>query len=120
MSKCYIHANLVKIHQLAHEILCCTRTFWLKFGSLSPAKTLKNRSRSPKPNLLFIMSQCYIHANLVEICQPVHEIWYTSIFWLKFGSLSPAVIQGHQNLINSSSCANVTSMQIPPPLRWGT
>ena len=117
MSKCYIHANLVKIHQLIHEILCCTHTFWLKFGSLSPTKTLKNRSRSPKPNLLFIMSQCYIHANLVEICQPVYEIWCTQAH---FG-LNLAVIvlqwpwklfQGHQNLINSSSCPNVTSMQI--------
>ena len=48
---------------------------WTKFGSLSPAVTLKNRSRSPKPNQLFIMSQCYIQANLVEICQSIHEIW---------------------------------------------
>ena len=54
-----------------------TSTFWLKFGSLSPVLTLKNRSRSPKSNQLFIMSQCYIHAHLVEICQPVHEIWYS-------------------------------------------
>ena len=38
---------------------------------------LENRSRSQKPNQLFSMSQCYIHANLVEICQPVHEIWCT-------------------------------------------
>ena len=81
MSSCYIHANLVKIHQLVHETLCSTRTFWLKFGSLSPAKTLKNRSRSPKPNLLFIMSQCYIHANLVEICRPVHKIWCIQAFF---------------------------------------
>ena len=36
--------------------------------------TLKIRSRSPKPNQLFIMSQCYIHANLVKIWLPVHEI----------------------------------------------
>ena len=51
-----------------------TSTFGLKFGSLSPAVTLKIRSMSPKPNQLFIMSQCYIHANLVTIRQPVHEI----------------------------------------------
>ena len=68
-----------------------TSTFWLKFGSLSPALTLKNRSRSPKSNQLFIMSNCYIHANLIEICQPVHEMVHTSTFGLKFGSLSPAV-----------------------------
>ena len=36
--------------------------------------TLKIRSMSPKPNQLFTMSQCYIHANLVKIRQPVHEI----------------------------------------------
>ena len=51
-----------------------TSTFRLKFGSLSPTVTLKNRSRSPKPNQLFIMSQCYIHANLVKIHPSIHEI----------------------------------------------
>ena len=51
-----------------------TNTFWLKFGSLSPTVTLKIRSRSPKPNQLFIMSQCYTHANLVKIHPPVHGI----------------------------------------------
>ena len=51
-----------------------TSTFGLKFGSLSPAVTLKIRSRSPKPNQLFIMSKCYIHANLVTIHPPVHAI----------------------------------------------
>ena len=51
-----------------------TSTFGLKFGSLSPAVTLKTRSRSPKPNQLIIMSQCYIHANSVKIHLPVHEI----------------------------------------------
>ena len=51
-----------------------TSTFGLKFGSLSPAVTLKIMSRSPKLNQLIIMSQCYIHANLVKIHPPVHEI----------------------------------------------
>ena len=52
-----------------------TNTFWLKFGSLSPAVTLKIRSRSPKSNQLFIVSKYYIHdANLVKIHPPVHEI----------------------------------------------
>ena len=50
-----------------------TSTFWLKFGSLSPTVTLKIRSRSPKPNQLFIVSQCHTH-NLIQICQLVHEI----------------------------------------------
>ena len=49
-----------------------TSTFWLKFGSLSSTVTLK--SRSPKPNQLFIMSQCYIHVNLVKIHPPAQEI----------------------------------------------
>ena len=31
------------------------------------------RSRSPKSKQLFV-SHCYIHANLVKVCQPVHEI----------------------------------------------
>ena len=91
MSKFNIHANLVRIRRLDHEILCTQAPFWLKFGSLSPAVTLKNRSRSPKPNHLFIIPQCYIHANMVEICQPLYEMMHTSTFWLKFGSLSPAV-----------------------------
>ena len=51
-----------------------TSTFWLRFGSLSPAVTLKIRSMSPKPDQLFIMSQCYIHANLIKIHPLVHEI----------------------------------------------
>ena len=51
-----------------------TSTFWLKFGSLSSTVTLKIRSKSPKPNQLFIMSHCYIHANLVTIHPLVHEI----------------------------------------------
>ena len=37
----------------------------------------ENRSRSPKPNQLFTMSQCYIQANLGEIRQSIHEIWCT-------------------------------------------
>ena len=49
------------------------KPFGFKFGSLSPAVTLKIMSRSPKPNQLFIMSQCYIHANSVKIHPPVHE-----------------------------------------------
>ena len=125
MSKCYIHGNLVKIHQLVHEILCCTRTFWLKFGSLSPAKTLKNRSRSPKPHLLFIMSQCNIHAHLVEISQPVHEIWCTqALFWLKFGSLSQAMTlkiiskspKSHQLFIMSQCYIRGNLVKIHPPI----
>ena len=75
MSQCYIHANLVEICQQIHEIcMVHTSTFGLKFGSLSPAVTLKIRSRSPRPNYLFIMSQCYIQANLLKIHPKVHEI----------------------------------------------
>ena len=46
-----------------------TNTFWLSFGGLSLTVTLKIRSRSPKPIQLFIMSKCYIHANLVKMRQ---------------------------------------------------
>ena len=145
MSKCYIHANLVKIRQLVHEILCAqtsfgsnvtkiksalhhvpmlypcksdwnlptsswnmvhTSTFGLKFGSLSPAVTLKIRSRSPKPNQLSIMSQCYIHANLVKIHPPVHEIS------CKQGSVMQTLTQTLTGSAPKTRC--------PPPLRWGT
>ena len=44
-----------------------TNTFWLKFGGLSLAVTLKIRSRSAKHIQLFIMSNCYIHANPVHV-----------------------------------------------------
>ena len=67
ISQCYIHANLVEICQPVHEIWCTQALLGLKFGSLSPTVTLKIRSRSPKPNQLFILSHCYIHANLVKI-----------------------------------------------------
>ena len=102
-----------------------TSTFWLKFGSLSPALTLKNRSRSPKLNQLFIMSQCYIHANLVEICQLVHEIWRTQAFLnLKFGSLSPTVTlkiwssspKPNQLFIMSQCYIHANLIKIHPPV----
>ena len=74
MSKYYIHANLVEISQPVHEIWCIQALFGLNLAVLSPAVTLKIRSWSPKPNQLFIMSQCYIHANLLKIHPLVHEI----------------------------------------------
>ena len=54
-----------------------TNTFWIEFGGLSLAVTLKVRSRSPKPVQLFIVSKYYIHANPVKIRQLVHEILCT-------------------------------------------
>ena len=101
MCKCYIHANLVKIRQLVHDIVH-TSTFWLKFGSLCPAVILKIRSRSPKPNQLFIMSQCYILANLVTIHLLVHEI---------------SCIQESVTLTPTGSAPKTIC---PIPLRWGT
>ena len=78
-----------------------TIRFWFKFSSLSLALTLEIRSRSPKPNQLFITSDCYSHANLVKIRLLVHEM----------------------------SCTQETVMPTPtrstpkticfPPLRWG-
>ena len=52
-------------------------TFWLNVGELCLAMTLKISSRSPKPIQLFIMSNCFIRANLVKIRQLVHEILCT-------------------------------------------
>ena len=43
---------------------------------------LKIRSRSPKANQFFIVSQYYIHANLIKICQPVHEICRQASFFV--------------------------------------
>ena len=114
MSKCYIHA----IRQLVHEIFCTQAPF-----GISPAVTLKNRSKSPKPNQLFTMS----HANLVEICQPVHEIWYTtSTFWLKFGSLSHTVTlkiksrspKPNQLFIMSQCYIHANLVKIHPQVRF--
>ena len=83
-----------------------TSTFGLKFGSLSPAVTLKIRSRSPKPNQLIIMSQCYIDANLIKIHQPVHEIsWKQESVTL---TLTPTPI------------GSVPKTICPPPVWWGT
>ena len=68
-----------------------TNTFWLNFGGLYLAVTLKIRSRSPKPIQLFIMSKCYIHANLVKVRQLVHETLCTQA---PFGSnLAVEVLQ---------------------------
>ena len=115
LSDLYRLANLVTFHPMVHEITCRQKLL-ANFGGLSLTVTLKIRSRSPKPIQLFIMSKCYIHANLVKIRQLVHEILCTQA---PFGSnlaVSPALTlkigQGHQNQISSSSCPNVISMQI--------
>ena len=75
--------------------------FGLKFGSLSPAVTLKIRSRSLKPNQLFIIYECYIDANLVKIRQPVHEISCKQESVTPMPTLTPTPI-------------------CPPPFRWET
>ena len=106
MSKCYIHANLVKIRHLVHKIWCTQAFFGLKFGSLRPAVTLKIRSRSPKPNQLFNMSQCYIHANLVKIHPPVHKI----------SCKQESVMLKPMPTPTGSTPKTIC----PPPLRWET
>ena len=77
LSDLYRLANLVTFHPMVHEITCRQTLFGLIFGGLSLAVTLKIRSRSPKPIQLFIMSKCYIHANVVRIRRLVHETVYT-------------------------------------------
>ena len=79
-----------------------TSTSGLKFGSLSPAVTLKIRWRSPKPNQLIIMSQCYIHANLVKIHPPANEI------------------SCKQESVTLTPTGSAPKTICPPPLRWGT
>ena len=90
-------------HPIVHERTC--KHFWLKFGGLSLAVTLKNLfSFLSCPNVIsmqiwlksasWLMRYCAhkhilaqiwqfkqwlwnVHANLIEICQPVHKIWCT-------------------------------------------
>ena len=87
-----------------------TSTFGLKFGSLSPAVTLKIKSRSPKPNQLIIMFQCYIHANLVKIHQSVYEIS------CKQESVTPTLTP----TLTPTPTGSVPKTICPPPLQWGT
>ena len=82
--------------------------FWRKLGSLSPAVTLKIRSRSSKPYQLIIMSQCYIHANLVRIHPPVHEISCKQESVMLTLTLTPTPTGSAPKTI------------CPPPLQWGT
>ena len=89
-----------------------TSTFGLKFGSLSPAVTLKIRSRSPKPNQLFIMSQCYIRANLFKFHPPVHEISCKQESVTPTPTLTPTLTPTPTGSASKTMC--------PPPLRWGT
>ena len=84
-----------------------TSTFGLTFGSLSPAVTLKIRSRSPKPYQLFVMSQCYIHANLVKIHPLVHDISCKQ----ESATLTPTLTPTPTGSAPKTIC--------PPPLRWG-
>ena len=85
-----------------------TSTFGLKSGSLSPTVTLKIRSRSLKPNQLFIKSKCYIHANLVKIHSPVHEISCKQ----ESVTLTPTLTLTPTGSAPKTIC--------PPPLQWGT
>ena len=104
-----------------------TSTFWLKFGSLNPAVTLKIRSRSPKPKQIFIISNCYIRANLVKIHPLVHEISYkqesvtptptptltpTPIGSAQKTICPPPLIQLHQSILTIMSANNPTNAYV--------
>ena len=47
-----------------------------EYSFFSTAVTLKIRSRSPKSNQFFAMSQLYIHGNLVRIQPVIHKILF--------------------------------------------
>ena len=73
-----------------------TRCFWPKFYIQSADVTLKMRSRSPKSNHFFPMSQGCLHASLVkihllvqEIAQTMHIFSFYSVVTLKNRSRSP-------------------------------
>ena len=89
-----------------------TSTFGLKFGSLSPTLTVKIRSRSPEPNQLIIMSQCYIHANLVKIHPPVLEISckQESVTLTLMPTLT----------LTQTPTGSALKQYVPPTLQWGT
>ena len=110
LSDLYRLANLVTFHLMVHEITQ-TNTFWLNFGGLSLTVTLKIRPRSPKPIQLFIMSKCYIHANLVKFHQFMryyaHKHLLAQIWQFKSHSDLEKYVK-----VTSSSCPNVISMQI--------
>ena len=86
--------------------------FLAYIGSLSPAVTLKIWSRIPKPNQLFIVSQCYIHANLVKIHPQVHEISCKQESVTLTLKPMPTPTQTPSGSAPKTIC--------PPPLQWGT
>ena len=107
ISQLCIRENLVRIQSLVQKILCrkkkCLRIF-----SFSTAVTLKIRSRSPKSNLFFVMSQLYMHVNLVRIQPLVHKILYRqeSVTPMPMGfapkSMTPSpLVGGHKYFITS-------------------
>ena len=65
-------ASLVKIHPFLHEIGC--RQAILQKSKLSPCVILKMRSRSPKPNQFFSMSQQYRCTSPVKTYPLILEI----------------------------------------------
>ena len=89
LSDLYRLANLVSFYPMVHEITCRQRLLGLNLVECL-AVTLKIRSRSPKPIQLFIISKCYIHANLVKIRQLVHVILCTQA---PFGSNLAVYVQ---------------------------
>ena len=89
-----------------------TSTFWLKFDSLNPAVTLKIRSRSPKPNQHFIMSECCIQTNLVKIHRSVHKISCKQESFTLTLTPTPTLTATPTGSAPKTIC--------PPPLRWGT
>ena len=111
MSQCFIRASLVEVCHPVHEIWCTQALFWHKFGSLSPTVTLKIRSRSPKPNQLFIMSQCYISANLVKIYPTVQEMS------CKQESVTPMPMLMLTPMLTPTSTGSAPKTICPPPLQ---
>ena len=78
-----------------------------KCHSFSTAVTLKIRSRSPKYNHFFGMSQLYIHANLVRIQTLVQDIEQTRKCDVKVNAKARCQQQRDQH-----------QKQCPPDLRW--
>ena len=98
-----------------------TITFWLTFDNLSPAVTLKIKSRSLKPNQLFILSKCYIHANVVKMHSPVHEISckQESVTLKPTPTLTTTPTPTPKPVLTPTPTGSAPKTVCPPPLRWG-
>ena len=124
------HQNLISsfnypndtIHKVWPESIICFKRqsadkllFWSKFDIQSAGVTLKMRSRSPKSNHFFPMSQWCFPASLVKIHLLVQETVQTRLTFTVFIVWWPwKLSQGHQNQNKSLNHPNITIYEVWP------